>query len=47
MATSADIAVTTVIAILVVASFLGNSLVCLIFLKNKEMRYVDIEMLAL
>lgn len=46
MAGAADITVTTVLAILVIANIFGNSLVCVIFMKNNELRYVNTEMLV-
>ena len=43
MSESADDAVTTVHCILVIANIVGNTLVCVIIMKNREMRYVKIE----
>jgi len=43
MPESANDAVTTVLCILVIANIVGNSLVCVIILKNREMRYAKME----
>lgn len=41
---SADVAITTVLSFLVFANIVGNSIVCLIIMKNRDMRYVDVKM---
>ena len=38
---SAGVAITMVLGILVVANILGNSIVCWIIKKNRDMRYVE------
>ena len=43
MSESADVAIITVHCILVIANIVGNTLVCVIIMKNREMRYVKIE----
>ena len=42
-AESVEAAVTTAHCILVTANIVGNTLVCVIILKNREMRYAEIE----
>ena len=42
MSESADDAVTTVHCILAIANIAGNALVCVIIMRNREMRYVEI-----
>ena len=41
MSDSAAIAMATVLTILVIIDIVGNSLVCAIIKKNRDMRYVD------
>lgn len=41
MPESSAIAITTVLSILVIVDIVGNSLVCLIIKRNRDMRYVD------
>lgn len=43
MSESAEAAVTAVHCILVITNIAGNSLVCVIIIKNREMRYVEIQ----
>lgn len=43
MPESANDAVTTVHCILAIANIVGNTLVCVIILKNRELRYAEIE----
>ena len=38
---SAGVAITTVLSIFVILGILGNSLVCAIIKKNRDMRYFD------
>ena len=40
MSESAGVAITTILAILVIIDILGNALVCLIVKRNRDMRYV-------
>ena len=42
MSESADDAVTMVHCILAIANIAGNALVCVIIMRNREMRYVEI-----
>lgn len=41
MPESSAIAITTVLSTLVIVDIVGNSLVCLIIKRNRDMRYVD------
>ena len=41
MTEPADIAVTTILALLIIANISGNFLVCLIVRKNRDMRCVE------
>ena len=41
MSESASVAITTVACILVVGNVVGNSFVCLVIRRNKDMRYVE------
>ena len=41
MSESADVAITTVLSILVIVDIVGNSAVCLIITKNRDMRYAE------
>ena len=43
MLQSADVAITTVLTLLVVVDIVGNSLVCAIIKRNRVMRYVESE----
>ena len=43
MSESAEAAVTAVHCILVITNIAGNILVCAIIIKNREMRYVEIQ----
>ena len=40
MPESADVAITTVTVILIITSIVGNSLVCAVIKKNRDMRYI-------
>ena len=40
MAESADVAITTVSFLLVIVSIVGNSLVCAVIKRNRNMRYI-------
>lgn len=39
MSESADIAIATVLSVLCIGNIVGNSLVCIIIMRNREMRY--------
>lgn len=41
----APVAIVTVLSSLVVTNILGNSLVCVMITRNRDMRYVEIELL--
>ena len=36
-----DVSITTMMSILVIISILGNSLVCAVIMRNRDMRYMD------
>jgi len=40
MAESADVAITTVTFMLVIVSIVGNTLVCAVIKRNRDMRYI-------
>lgn len=42
MAESADVAITTVMSILIITSIVGNLLVCAVVKKNRDMRYMQV-----
>lgn len=41
MSETASVAITTVHSVLVIVDIIGNSLVCAIIKKNRDMRYVE------
>jgi len=47
MLQSADVAITTVLILLVIVDIVGNSLVCAIIKRNRVMRYVESEYMLL
>lgn len=47
MLTSADIAIKTVLCLLVIVDIVGNALVCAVVKRNRDMRYAESEIRAI